>query len=122
MTGVQTCALPIYHSTASVGSELSETLKIMERRLQRGIMNPAGIAVWLFGGLLATVQDLSQGWLWAKLVMVALMTWLQHLFTRWRKEFEQDRNTRPQRFYRMVNEAPTLLLIGIVIMVIVRPF
>jgi putative membrane protein len=112
----------VYHSTATPGSELSETLKVMERRLLRGIMNPAFVAVWLLGGLLLMNQDLTQGWLHAKLALVLVMSGLHHLFARWRKDFAADRNRRPARFYRLANEIPTLLLIVIVILVIVRPF
>jgi putative membrane protein len=112
----------VYHSTAAPGSELSETLKIMERRLLFGIMGPAMGAVWTFGGLMLFVQDLTQGWLQAKLALVVVMTALHHLYAAWRKDFAANRNQRPARFYRIANEVPTLLLIGIVILVIVRPF
>ena len=115
----------VYHCAAQTGSELSETLKVMERRLLRAIINPAMIAAFVFGGLmLATpgIIDWSNGWIYAKLVLVGGLTWLHHLFGRWRKDFEADRNTRPARFYRIANEVPTLLMIGIVIFVIVRPF
>jgi putative membrane protein len=112
----------VYHCDAKPGSELSETLKIMERRLLRAIMNPAMIAVWLFGGLLLWVQDWAETWLHVKLVLVAALTVVHHLFALWRKEFAADRNQRPARFYRLWNEIPTLLMIGIVVMVIARPF
>jgi putative membrane protein len=114
--------LYVYHCAAAPGSELSETLKIMERRLLRGIMNPAMAAAWILGGLLLCAQDLGQGWLHAKLTLVVVMSALHHLFAVWRQDFAADRNRRPARFYRMANEIPTLLLIGIVILVIVRPF
>jgi len=112
----------VYHCAAAPGSELSETLKVMERRLLRGIMNPAQGAVFVFGGMLAWVQDWGQGWLIAKLVLVAGLVVVHHLLALWRKDFAKDRNTRPARFYRLWNEVPTLLMIGIVILVIVRPF
>ena len=112
----------VYHAAAKPGSELSETLKVMERRLLRAIINPAMFAAFLFGGLLLTLQDWSQGWLWAKLALVLGMGGLHGAFSRWRKEFEADRNTRPARFYRIANEVPTVLLILIVILVVVRPF
>ncbi len=112
----------VYHADAAAGSELSETLKVMERRLLRGIMNPAFTAVWILGGLLATVQDWHQHWLAAKLTLVGIMSVLHHVFAYWRKVFAADRNTRPARFYRIANEVPTLLLIGIVILVILKPF
>jgi len=112
----------VYHAGAAPGSELSETLKVMERRLLHGIMNPAFVAVWALGGLLLVVQDWHQGWLHVKLLCVALLSLLHHAFALWRKDFAADRNRRPQRFYRIANEVPTVLLIIVVIMVIVRPF
>ena len=114
--------LYVYHAAARPGSELSETLKVMERRLLRAIINPAMIAAFVFGGLLLVVQDWSRLWLWSKLVLVVLMTVLHGLLARWRREFARDRNTRSQRFYRVVNEIPTVLLIAIVVLVIVKPF
>jgi protoporphyrinogen IX oxidase len=112
----------VYHCAAATGSELSETLKTMERRLLRAIMNPAQAAVFVLGGMLAWVQDWSQGWLQAKLALVVALTVVHHLMALWRKDFAADRNTRPARFYRLWNEVPTLLMVGIVILVIVRPF
>src|SRR5436305_13783617 len=97
----------------------------MERRLLRAIMDPAMIAVFVFGGLLLLtpgIVDWASGWIYAKLVLVAGMTVLHHAMGRWRKDFEEDRNTRPARFYRMANEVPTVLLIAIVLLVIVKPF
>src|ERR1041384_4963120 len=112
----------VYHCAAVPGSELSETLKIMERRLLRAIMNPAMVAVWTFGSLLLFVQDFTQRWLHVKLALVVIMSALHHLFAALRRAFAADRNRRPARFYRIANEIPTLLLIVIVIFVIVRPF
>jgi len=114
----------VYHTAAAPGSETSETLKVMERRLLRAIMNPAMIAAWVFGiAMLVMIPEwFSQGWLHAKLTFVILLTAAHMFMSRWRKDFEADRNTRPQRFYRIANEVPTLLMIGIVIFVIVKPF
>lgn len=112
----------VYHAAAAPGSELSETLKVMERRLLHGIMNPAFVAVWVLGGLLLFVQDWHQGWLHVKLTCVVILSVLHQMFALWRKEFAADRHRRSQRFYRVANEIPTVLLIIIVIMVIVRPF
>jgi putative membrane protein len=112
----------VYHADAPAGSKLSETLKVMERRLLRAIMNPAMIAVYVFGGLMLVVQDWSQGWLHAKLVLVVVITVVHHLYAAWRKDFAADRNTRPARVYRIWNEVPTLAMIAIVILVIVKPF
>ncbi len=112
----------VYNCDAAPGSELSETLKVMERRLLRSIMNPAQGAVFLLGLPMVWVQGWSQPWLIAKLVLVAGLVIVHHLLATWRKDFAADRNTRPARFYRLWNEVPTVLMIGIVILVIVRPF
>jgi putative membrane protein len=97
----------------------------MERRLLRGIMNPAMVAAFVFGLLLLFspgVVDWSAAWIYLKLILVAALSHYHHLLARWRKEFAADRNVRPARFYRIANEIPTLLLILIVILVVVRPF
>lgn len=116
----------VYHAGAAPKSELSETLKIMERRLMRYIMAPASIATWLFGGLMlyANWQGItaSGGWMHAKLLLVIAMTGIHHVFSVWRKKFERDANTKTAKFYRIWNEVPTLLLIVIVILVVVKPF
>ena len=115
----------VYHADAPVGSQQSETFKVMERRLLRGIINPALGATFVFGILLAGVPglvDWSRGWIWAKLALVIAMGGLHGLFSRWRRDFEADRNTRPARVYRIANEVPTALLILIVILVVVKPF
>lgn len=113
----------VYHAGAAPGSELSETLKVMERRLLRIIMNPAMIVVWVTGPWLAWLQGVyADGWLVAKAVLVVLLTVYHHLLGLWRKDFLADRNERPARFYRLANEAPTVLLIAIVILVVVKPF
>jgi putative membrane protein len=112
----------VYHADARPGSELSERLKVMERRLLRAIINPAMIAAFVLGGLLLAVQDWSRGWLWAKLALVLGMSALHGAFARWRKDFAFDRNARPARFYRIANEVPTVLLILIVILAVVKPF
>jgi len=115
----------VYHCAAPEGSAQAETFKVMERRLLRAIMNPAMIATWLFGLLLIAtpmVDLATSGWLHAKLVLVVLLTALHHIFARWRKDFEADRNRHSARFYRLWNEAPTVLMIGIVILAVVKPF
>ena len=112
----------VYHCAAAPGSSQSETFKVMERRLLRAIMNPAMIAVWLFGGMLLLVQDWSRFWLHGKVALILLLTVAHHLMGRWRKDFEADRNARPARFYRIWNEVPTLAMIGIVVLAVVRPF
>jgi putative membrane protein len=114
----------VYHAEAEKGSVQSGTFKVMERRLMRGIINPSMIATFLFGGLLlwANPALLGQPWLHAKLTLVLAMSGLHGVFSKWRKDFEADRNTRPARFYRIVNEAPPVLVVFIVILVIVKPF
>ena len=114
----------VYHCQVPAGSETSETFKVMERRLLRAIMNPAMIAAYVFGitMIVLTPEWMKQGWLHAKLLFVLLLTASHMMMARWRRDFAEDRNTRPQRFYRIANEVPTLLMIGIVIFVIVKPF
>ncbi len=114
----------VYHADAEKGSDKSETFKIMERRLMRLIINPAMIAAFLFGILMIVANPhlLHEPWMHSKLTLVILMTAVHGLFSRWRRAFEQDRNTRPAKFYRIWNEVPTLLMVLIVILVIVKPF
>ncbi|HUZ75424.1 MAG TPA: protoporphyrinogen oxidase HemJ [Stellaceae bacterium] len=117
--------LYVYHADAAPGSAASETFKVMERRLLRGIMHPAMAATYIFGiGLAATpgAVDWAMGWIYVKLAAVAGLTIIHYRLSVWRKVFAADRNARPARFYRIVNEVPTLLLIVIVTMVVVRPF
>jgi len=116
--------LYVYHCAAAPGSVQSETFKVMERRLLRGIVNPAMIASFLFGGLLLSTPgliDWSAWWIWAKLALVILMTAAHGLFSRWRRDFEADRNIRPAGFYRAWNEVPTALMVAIVVLVVVKP-
>ncbi|MFT6557928.1 protoporphyrinogen oxidase HemJ [Sneathiella sp.] len=117
--------LYVYHSDTAVGSEQSETFKIMERRLLRGIINPAMVSSFLFGGLLLAtpgIVDWASYWIWTKLAALFLMSGFHGSLSKWRKEFEQDKNTRSSKFYRYTNEIPTILMIVIVIMVVVKPF
>jgi putative membrane protein len=116
--------LYVYHCDVAPGSPESERFKVMERRLLKQIINPAMMATWLFGILLVLtpgVIDWSWGWWHVKLTAVLLMTGFHGAMSRWRRNFLEDRNTKSQRFYRIANEVPTLLLLLIVIMVIVRP-
>jgi protoporphyrinogen IX oxidase len=115
----------VYHADAEPGSEMSETFKVMERRLLRAIMNPAMILTFVFGGLLLGtpgVVDWGAAWIWVKLAAITVMTIAHHVFGKWRKDFETDTNTRPAWTFRLANEVPTVLLIVIVFMVIARPF
>lgn len=112
-----------YHADAAKGSELSETFKIMEYRLLKIIMSPAMIIAWIFGFWTAYLQgQFSDGWFHVKLVLVVAMTGLHGVFGKWRKEFEVDENQKSARFFKLVNEVPTVLMIGIVILVILKPF
>lgn len=113
-----------YHAESPNGSQQAETFKVMERRLLRMIMNPAMIATWVFGlSMLAANPGLfQQGWLHGKLVLVLAMTILHAVFSKWRKVFAADGNQRPAKFYKIWNEVPTLLMIVIVILVVVKPF
>ena len=115
----------VYHADAEPGSELSETLKIMERRLLKLIMNPAMAASFFFGivlllGLGEAAWD--DAWLYVKLLGVAGLLVAHMAMGRWRRDFAEDRNTKPGKFYRIANEVPTVLMIAIVILVVVKPF
>ena len=113
----------VYHADAEAGSDKSETFKVMERRLYTAIMTPAMIAAWLAGVALATSGHLwTTPWFLAKVVFVIAMTGFHLWLGRRLREFAQDRNTRSARIYRIANELPTLLVIVIVVLVIVRPF
>jgi len=113
----------VYHCDAPAGSPMSETFKVMERRLLRAIMNPAMIVAWVVGLAMVWAQDLwGAGWMQAKLALVVAMTAMHHVLARWRKDFAADRNMRPARDYRIANEVPTLLMLGIVVLVFVRPW
>jgi len=118
----------VYHAKAlqegaAKGSELSETFKVMERRLLRGIINPAMIAAWILGLALAWQGDhWAERWFHAKLTLLLGMQIVHAGLARWRRAFANDANTHSDRFYRFVNEVPTLLLIGIVVLAVVKPF
>ena len=114
----------VYHASTEKGSVQSETFKVMERRLLRGIMTPAMIATFLFGiGLVSSgVVDWSQGWPWVKAAFVLVLAGFHGFLARCYKQFAADKNERPSKFFRMINEIPTLAMIIIVIMVIVKPF
>jgi protoporphyrinogen IX oxidase len=113
----------VYHCEAEVGSKESETFKVMERRLLKVIINPAMIVTWLSGLYLAWYASFfSAGWLHGKLLLVLVLSGAHGFFSRWVKDFAADRNTKSQKFFRIINEVPTILMIGIVILVIVKPF
>jgi putative membrane protein len=114
--------LYVYHCQVAVGSAESERFKVMERRLLKQIMTPAMIATWVFGILLVLTPGIiswTAGWWYVKLVSVILLTGFHGAMSKWRKDFLNDRNRRPERFYRIANEVPTVLMF---IMVVVQPF
>jgi putative membrane protein len=116
----------VYHCDAEPGSKQSETFKVMERRLLKAIINPAMIATWLLGlwliWLMGKDAFLQAGWLQAKLALVIAMSGLHGLLVRWVKDFAADRNRHTGKFYRIVNEIPTVLMIFIVLLATVKPF
>lgn len=113
----------VYHCDAPPGSPQSETFKVMERRLLKAIINPAMAVTWLAGiWLIWKGSWISSGWMHGKLALVIALSAVHGFFSRWVKDFAADRNTRSAKFYRIINEVPTVLMIGIVILVIVKPF
>lgn len=113
----------VYHADTPVGSDKSETFKVMERRLLRAIINPAMLASWIFGLWLAwTGFGFSGGWLHAKLAAVLLLSGVHGYFSAAVRKFSEDRNIKSARHWRIINEVPTALMIVIVILVIVKPF
>lgn len=116
----------VYHSRLKIGSEASELFKIMERRLLRFIINPAMIIAWLAGLWLireTNALDVEQNgkWMHYKLTLLLFMQLAHAMMARYRRQFANDKNTKSEKFYRILNEVPTLLMIGIVILVIVKP-
>ena len=113
----------VYHCEAEAGSKQSETFKVMERRLLKAIINPAMIVTWLAGLYLAWAGHFfAASWFHGKLLLVVLLSAAHGFFSRCVKDFAADRNRHSAKFYRLVNELPTLLMIGIVILAIVKPF
>ena len=117
--------LYVYHCDAAEGSESSERFKVMERRLLKQIATPAMLTTLVFGVLLVLTPgavDWSAPWWWIKLASVVLLFGFHGACSAWRRAFLEDRNAKLQRFYRIANEVPTLLMIVIVIMAIAQPF
>ena len=117
--------LYVYHADVPPGSRRAAMLEIMERRLLRGIMLPAVVMVYGSGGMLLSVPgivDWRQGWIWAKLALVLLLSVFHVTLARWRRDFAAGRFHRSPRFYRLVNEVPTLIMIAIVLLVVLKPF
>lgn len=116
----------VYHvEKAGKNRKMDEVFQEMERKLLRFIMNPAMIATWFFGLCLVFTPgmiDWAEKWVWIKAVMVVGMTWFHHLLAKWRKDFARGENIHSGRFYRIANEAPTVMMIVIVLMAVGRPF
>jgi putative membrane protein len=113
----------VYHAEAARGSEAAETFKVMERRLLKAILNPSMILVFLTGFTLVYLTgDWRDGWWQAKFILVVGLAGLHGYFARCVRSFAEDRNERPARFYRFLNEAPTILMILIVVLAVVKPF
>lgn len=115
----------VYHCQTKVGSEESERFKVMERKLQRMIINPAMICAFIFGVLLALIPgivDMHSGWWLTKIIAILLLFGFHGACSRWRRQFFKDENKHSEKFYRYMNEIPTILMIIIVIMVVVKPF
>lgn len=113
----------VYHAEAATGSEKSETFKVMERRLLRAILNPAMVATWVFGLWLGWHGfGFEPEWLHAKIGLVVLLSAFHGYLARATRLFAEDRNTRPARHWRLMNEVPTVLMIAIVVLVVVKPF
>jgi len=116
--------LMVYHCKAEPGSAQSETFKVMERRLLKAIMTPAMAAAWILGLWLAIgyVGFTGNNWLNAKFLLVLAMSAAHAKMAVWVRDFATDANTRSERFFRIANEVPTLLMVGIVILAVVKPF
>jgi putative membrane protein len=113
----------LYHCGAEPGSKQSETFKLMERRLLRFITTPAMVVAWVLGLYLVWGGGfIGAGWFHAKLVLVLLLSAMHGQLVRWTRDFAADRNQRSEKFYRVINEVPTLLMAGIVILAVVKPF
>lgn len=115
--------LMVYHSVATVGLELSENFKIMERRLLKAIMTPAMLFTWFFGlGLAGSLKPWLDPWFMIKIFLVVLMSAFHMVASGWVRKFAEDKNVHSQRYFRIANEVPTVLMIFIVILVVVKPF
>jgi putative membrane protein len=113
----------VYHANAEIGSKQSETFKVMERRLLRGIINPSMIVVWVLGLWMAWEAPwYDELWFQLKVVCVLIMSALHGFLARWRKAFAADRNTHSAKFYRVINEVPAVLIVLTVLLVVLKPF
>ena len=114
----------VYHSSKKTGSESSEMLKIMERRLLRFIMNPAMISTFIFGVAITTIDPQYYGqakWLQIKFILVLIMAGCHGYFAKCVKNFAIDKNQKSEKFYRVINEVPTILMIIIVFLAVIKP-
>lgn len=114
----------VYHADTQVGSDQSETFKVMERKLVRYIGTPAMIATWVFGIMMVVANPsvFDGGWMHIKFTCVILMSAFHGISASWMKKFSRDENTKSAKFYRYANEIPTVLMIIIVIMAVAKPF
>jgi putative membrane protein len=115
----------VYHAGVPAESNRAAMLQVMERRLLHGIMAPAAIMTYGFGLLLAAMPGIvgwRQGWIWVKLGLVGVLTVYHLLLAHWRRDLAAGKQSHSARFYRIVNEVPTLVMIGIVLLVVLKPF
>ncbi len=112
----------VYHTKAQIGSELDLTLQIMERKLLKIIMNPAMILSFIFGFWLIHLIGFSGGWLHLKTTLVLALAGFHGFLSKCRKDFAAGKNKHSEKFYRIINEVPTILMIAIVFLVILKPF
>jgi protoporphyrinogen IX oxidase len=113
----------VYHCDARSGSQQSETFKVMEQRLLKLIINPAMLATWALGLWLGSSGGwIAAGWLQAKILLVLLLSGLHGFMMRWVRDFAHDRNRHSSRFYRIINEVPTVLMVATVVLAVVKPF
>jgi len=112
----------VYHAAAEPGSQQAKTFEVMELRLLKFIMAPAMGVTWVLGIVLVLQGGFTAGWFHAKLVLVIAMTVMHGLLSHWAAEFRHNRNKHSHKFYRIINEVPTIILIAIVILATVKPF
>jgi putative membrane protein len=112
----------VYHSQAKLGSDVDKTLQIMEQKLLRIIMNPAMVLSLVFGFWLVYLTGFSGGWLHLKILLVLILAGFHGLLSKCRKNFQLGINKKSHNFYRIINEVPTLLMIAIIFLVVVKPF
>jgi putative membrane protein len=116
----------VYHAEAGSDAEISATFKVMERRLLKAIMTPAMVASWVFGLSLVAINGvgvmMEQGWFHAKLALVVGLTIYHFWLAGFVRAFARDENRHDAKFYRVINEIPTLIMIAVVVLVVIRPF